>query len=338
MVLKTMIPKTMIPNAQLRINMTDCQNDANVRAKRYQGALEMAAFCDSHGFTGLNVEEHHCANNGWLSSPLTMASAIAACTQHARIGVSALLVTLYDPIRLAEDIAVIDLISNGRFYFIAGMGYRPIEFYALDKPWETRGQWMDHVIGTLLNCWADKPFEYNGQIVNVTPKPLTVPHPPFLIGGMSKRAAKRAARFGLDFAPPAKLPELEAFYHEQQKIHGTTGTVVSPGEDFSVLFIDENPESAWHELGDYLLNEANEYASWKKDGLYRPLENAQNSIEDLRKQKLYEIITPEECLTRFKNNNNFNAVLHPLCGGIPIDRAWNCLHLFVERVLKPLTD
>ena len=99
----------------LRLNMTGLQPDARDEGKRYRAALDMASYVDAHGFDAVALEEHHGADNGWLPSPLLMASAIAARTQRVRISVTALLVTLYDPVRLAEDIAVLDLISDGRF-------------------------------------------------------------------------------------------------------------------------------------------------------------------------------------------------------------------------------
>ena len=99
-------------NSNLRINMTGTESEPNARAKRYQTAIDMAAYADQHGFTSVNVEEHHLADNGWLPSPITMASAIAARTDHVGIGVMALLVSLYDPIRLAEDLAVLDLLAK----------------------------------------------------------------------------------------------------------------------------------------------------------------------------------------------------------------------------------
>ena len=191
-------------SANLRLNMTGSEQDPVLRSKRYQTAIDMAAYADQQGFSSVNVEEHHLAENGWLPSPLTMAAAIAARTERCSIGVMALLVTLYDPIRLAEDIAVVDLLSGGRLNFVAGMGYRELEFHIANKPFKERGLWMDHVLETLLQAWGDKPFEYKGKMVNVTPKPLSRPHPIFLVGGMSKPAARRAAR--LDYLLPHPSP------------------------------------------------------------------------------------------------------------------------------------
>jgi alkanesulfonate monooxygenase SsuD/methylene tetrahydromethanopterin reductase-like flavin-dependent oxidoreductase (luciferase family) len=326
-------------NANLRINMTGAAGDRLESARRYQAALDMAAYADRNGFTSVNVEEHHCAANGWLPSPLTMAAAIAARTERCGVGVMALLVTLYDPVRLAEDLAVIDLISNGRLSFVAGMGYRELEFRALDKPFESRGQWMDHVLDTLLAAWGEEPFEHNGQLINVTPKPLTRPHPLFLVGGMSKPAARRAGRRGLPFAPPVANPELEALYYEECAKHGhTQGYVYSPPADFSVLFIDEDPDRAWSDVGEHFLVEAIEYSSWKEEGLQRPLEFASSSVEALREEGRYEIITPQECIERHRARDDFFATIHPLIGGMPLDRAWRCLELYGERVLPALQE
>ncbi|MCZ6830264.1 MAG: LLM class flavin-dependent oxidoreductase [Gammaproteobacteria bacterium] len=326
-------------NSNLRINMTGTESDPVAAAKRYQTALDMAAYADAQGFSSVNVEEHHCADNAWLPSPLTMAAAIAARTRNCSVGIMALLVTLYDPVRLAEDLAVIDLISNGRLNFVAGMGYRETEFHAMDKPYETRGAWMDHVLDTLLAAWGDEPFEYNGQLINVTPKPVQRPHPLFLVGGMSRPAARRAARRGLPFGPPIASPELEALYFEELAKHGHEGGYVyTPPADFSVLFIDENPDRAWQELGEYFLVEAVEYRSWKEEGLQRPLEFASSSVEALREEKRYEIITPEQCIHRHKTREEFFATIHPLIGGMPLERGWACLKLYAEQVLPALAE
>ncbi len=323
-------------SSNLRLNMTGAEADPALRALRYRTAIEMASYADAQGFSSVNVEEHHVADNGWLPSPLTMAAAIAARTERCSIGVMALLVTLYDPIRLAEDIAVVDLLSQGRLNFVAGMGYREVEFHIANKPFAERGAWMDHVLETLLKAWSDEPFEYRGKMVNVTPKPFSRPHPMFLVGGMSKPAARRAARLGLPFAPPVADPVLEAYYYEQLKKYGKQGFTHSPPADFSILFIHENPDQAWEELGHHFLNEVVEYSSWKTAGVNRPLEFSSDTVEALRSEKRYEIITPQECMQRHRERSDFFAAIHPLIGGMPLDKAWQCLHLYSEQVLAPL--
>lgn len=325
-------------NTALRINMTGLAPTPREEAQRYRAALDMAAFADQNGFAVVSVEEHHLAENGWLPAPLLLAGMIVARTTRIAVNVTALLVPLYDPIRLAEEIAILDLVSGGRFSFVAGMGYRPLEFTALDKAWEERGQRMDHVLETLLTAWRGEPFLYGGERIRVTPTPLSKPHPPFAIGGMTKAAARRAARFGLPFYPAMTLPELEAVYRDALAEHGQRGIIVQPDEANAMIFIDEEPERAWSELAPYFLREANEYASWRRQGVPRPGEQPVDSIAGLRAQGRYAILTPRQCLERIRGGRAGGTLcLHPLAGGIPIERAWRSLRLYAEKVLSVLS-
>jgi len=317
--------------------MTGHSDDPKIESGRYRAALEMASFAEEKGFSVVSVEEHHVAENGWLPSPLTMAGAIIGRTESIAVNCTALLITLYDPIRLAEDIAVLDLMSGGRFSFVAGLGYRPKEYAALDKDWKARGKGMDHMLETLLKAWSGEPFEYNGETIRVTPTPFSRPHPMFAIGGMSKAAARRAARFGLPFFPPMEMPELGAFYLEECEKAGKRGFVAYPAEENSMLFLDDDPERAWVELAPYLLRECQEYSAWKLEGVPRPGERPVETIEELKAAKRYEILTPEQCLERIRANGpDFTPCLHPLCGGIPVERAWAGLELYADRVLGAL--
>ena len=154
---------------------------------------------------------------------------------------------------------------------------------------------------------------------------------------MSKAAARRAARRGLPFAPPVANPELEAVYYAELEKSGIEGGFVyAPPEDFSVLFIDENPDRAWQELGAHFLCEVEEYNSWSEPGLQRPFEMSGVSVEALRAAGHYEIITPDECVARHKANAEFFATIHPLIGGMPLERGWQCLKLYAEQVLPAL--
>ncbi len=118
------------------------------------------------------------------------------------MNVAALLVPLHDPIRLAEDIAVLDLLSNGRISIVAGLGYRPVEYAMFEREWKRRGKRMDECLEVMVKAWTGEPFEYDGETVQVTPRPLQQPHPMVMIGGSGPAAAKRAARFGFGFFPP----------------------------------------------------------------------------------------------------------------------------------------
>jgi alkanesulfonate monooxygenase SsuD/methylene tetrahydromethanopterin reductase-like flavin-dependent oxidoreductase (luciferase family) len=316
----------------LRFNMTNLPDPDQDHSARYQAALEMAIYADQHGLSIVNLEEHHCASNGWLPSPLTMAGAMIGATKNIGVNVTALLVTLYDPIRLAEDIAVLDLLGNGRFNFVAGLGYRPEEYHAVGRDWDKRGQLMDECIDTLLKAWGPEPFEYKGQTLNITPKPKTRPHPFFFIGGMSPAAARRAAKFGLPFYPPMKMPHLEEIYYNEIEKTGKQGFVYYPKSGNAMTFLHENPNEAWDEYGPFFLNETREYSSWKVDNVPRPSEDDPKDIQELKEQGRFEIITPEECTARI-NDGLDTIVLHPLAGGLPLEHGWKSLKLLTGKVL-----
>ena len=244
---------------------------------------------------------------------------------------------LYDPIRLAEDIAVLDNVSAGRFSFVAGMGYRPEEYRAVGKEWARRGRLMDHCLETMLRAWRDEPFEYDGEIINVTPKPRTRPHPFFFVGGMSVNAAKRAARLGLPFSPPMAMPEIEAIYSEESKKHGHRGFAYHPENGSTVTLLSADPDAAWDDCGEFIMNEADEYTAWKREGVPRPNEAAATSVAHLRELGKVEILTPTQLVEQISRGRR-EVVVNPLVGGLPLELGWQSLRLLAEDVLPRVTS
>jgi alkanesulfonate monooxygenase SsuD/methylene tetrahydromethanopterin reductase-like flavin-dependent oxidoreductase (luciferase family) len=253
------------------------------------------------------------------------------------VSLSALLVPLHDPLRIAEDIAVLDLASGGRFVVIAGLGYRPEEYAAHGKSWADRGKLMDEALEVMLKAWSGEPFEYRGTTVTVTPTPVTRPHPMILVGGTSRPAARRAARLGLPLSPAAHLPELEAYYYEQCAEQGTSGFCGMPAADLSLLFVHEDPDKAWAELGRYFLHEATTYAAWQTPDIRSAVHSHAKTAAELRAEGIYKVVTPDECVTQGKELGAAAMfTLHPLVGGMPIDEAWKSLELFGDEVIPNL--
>ncbi|AHH19129.1 luciferase-like monooxygenase [Nocardia nova SH22a] len=325
------------PTVALRLNMTGIPGVTTGQADRYRAALEMAAYADERGFAAVNCEEHHLARNGWLPSPLILAAAVAARTRRVRINIAALLVPLYDPVRLAEDIAVLDNISDGRFSFVAGVGYRPEEYHAVGRQWHRRGRSMDESLGVMLAAWGPEPFEYGGRTIDVTPKPVTRPHPLFFVGGMSPAAARRAARFGVPFYPPMPMPELEQLYHDELRANGTSGFVFSPGRGNTMTLVHPDPDAAWEQYFPYLINETAEYSTWRTEEVARPHEDEAESMQQLRDSGKFEILTPQECENRIRTGAMTEIVVNPLVGGLPIEEGWKTLRLLAEQVLPRCT-
>lgn len=316
----------------IRFNQVQPGLDEAEMSARYRASVDMAEYADQHGFDIVSLEEHHGADNGWSPSPLIMAGLVFGRCPRIGVSISALLVPLHDPLRIAEDIAVLDLASGGRLSVIAGIGYRPEEYAAHGKSWADRGALMDECIDAMLKAWTGEPFEYRGVTTRVTPVPVTKPHPFLLIGGTSKPAARRAARFGLPMSPAANLPELEAYYYEQCKEEGTQGFCAMPMAGLSLIFVHEDPDKAWAELGQHFLHEARTYADWQTPDIKSAVHSHAKTAEELRAEGIYEILTPAECVDR----KDGTFTLHPLVGGMPIDEAWKSLQLFGDEVLPKL--
>ncbi|NUQ89661.1 MAG: LLM class flavin-dependent oxidoreductase, partial [Glycomyces artemisiae] len=253
-------------------------------------------------------------------------------TKRLAVTVSAIIGPLHDPLRLAEEIAVLDLLSGGRLVTVAGIGYRPEEYAQFDVDWKRRGKLQDELLETLLKAWTGEEFEYRGRTVRVTPRPYTDPHPLLLVGGSSKAAARRAARLGLPFFPSAHLPELEAYYKERLVEYGTEGWTMMPAAETPLLHIAEDPDRTWSEHGHHFLHEARTYASWQSGEIRSAVKSAATTVDELRAEGVYRIVTPQECVALGFDN----YVLHPLSGGMPVEEGWRSLRLFCERVLPEL--
>src|SRR5678815_6069475 len=137
-------------NIVLRFDMRSAAHCTESSSQRYRAALEMASWADRNAVDVIGLSEHHATNDGFLSAPLQLAGMMAALTSRIRISVSALLVPLHDPLRLAEDIAVLDLAANGRFSATCGLGYRESEYACFGVDWVRRGEVFDQKLGILI--------------------------------------------------------------------------------------------------------------------------------------------------------------------------------------------
>jgi alkanesulfonate monooxygenase SsuD/methylene tetrahydromethanopterin reductase-like flavin-dependent oxidoreductase (luciferase family) len=323
----------------IRFDMRAPGLDPSEANRLYGAALEMATWADGRGFDLVVLSEHHGTDDGYLPSPLVMAAAVAGATTRIPINIAALLVCLHDPLRLAEDIAVVDQLSNGRISIVAGLGYRRAEYEMFDEDWTRRGKLLDECLETLVQAWTGEPFTHQGRTVRVTPRPLQQPHPMVMIGGSGPKAAKRAARFGFSFFPPIADDELAEVYHQECERLGTTpGMVVAPHRDQpGTVVVAEDPDRAWSELGPHLLHDAMTYHSWQTDDIRSSVNSHAGTVEELRAEGVYRILTPDEAVelgTRLGPMGGFTH--HPLCGGIPPELAWPGLELYVDRVLPRL--
>jgi alkanesulfonate monooxygenase SsuD/methylene tetrahydromethanopterin reductase-like flavin-dependent oxidoreductase (luciferase family) len=326
-----------MPISIMRFNFVLPGCDPERLSEMYSAAIEMAAVADRNGFMAVSLEEHHGVDDGWSPAPLTTAGMILGHTKYIRVMIQALLVPLNDPLRVAEQVAVLDLASGGRINVVAGLGYRPEEYEAAGVDWKSRGKIMDESLDAIVAAWSGKEFTYRGRKVRVTPTPKSPASAILFVGGSGKPAARRAARLGLPFLPAAHLPELQAYYQEQCVEHNTSGFVIMPPEETRLTLLSNDPDRAWDELGEHLLHEASQYQSWQTPDIHSAVSSHATTVDELRAEGIYRIMSPDEAIEWCNKEGEFaTMVLHPLCGGVPVDRGWETLRLYIDKVLPAL--
>ncbi len=299
-------------------------------------AIEQSVWADGLGFSMVALPEHHGSPDGYLPSPLVLGGAIAARTQNIRMLFAALIAPLHDPIRLAEDIAFLDVISQGRVLPVVSGGYVESEFATFGRKLSDRKQIMDEIVPFLEKAWTGEPFEYQGRTVRVTPRPFQQPRPPIFMGGASNAAARRAAKFADHFIPT--VPELyEVFRAERQKL-GKPDPGPLPQTTGPFLWVSENPDEAWERIAPHAMYEINAYAEWVKltGGDPSPYRTVTDP-DELRRSGDYPIMTPAELIETAGEMGPLDTVmLHPLMGGIDPEFSWECLRLIESKVLPAL--
>jgi alkanesulfonate monooxygenase SsuD/methylene tetrahydromethanopterin reductase-like flavin-dependent oxidoreductase (luciferase family) len=326
-----------MPMLLLRLDMRRPDFAPVPREQMYAAALDMATWADDNGFLSAVLSEHHGVDDGYLPSPLILGAAILGRTKRLMVNVSALLAPLYNPLRLAEDIAVLDNIGPGRVALIAGLGYRDHEYAMFGVEKKRRGAVLDEAIETLLKAWTGEPFDYRGTTVRVTPRPVSQPHPMLFVGGSSEAGARRAGRFGLPFQPAYGDPALEAAYNDELAKHGKQGFILMP-ESICYIHVAEDPDAAWEQVGPHMLYDAQTYASWQQPGQQSAVKDEASSVDELRKGDVYRVMTPDETVAFAEELGPMRAlILHPMVGGLDPAVGWQSLKLFQDKVLPRLS-
>ena len=303
-------------------------------AEQYREFLRMVEWSDDKGFAAVVLSEHHGTEDGYMNSPLLLAGSVLGRTSNVFCSVSALLLPLHDSLRIAEEIATIDLIAPGRFNVVIGVGYRESEFEMFGKNRKTRGKDTEEGIRTVLTALKGKPFTYDGREVLITPKPVSDPSSLISVGGSVEISAKRAARLGLSFVPAVRDENLESVYYEEAKAVGYENPMCMMPSGPGMVIVTEDPERTWNEIGDNLIYDAISYAAWQYKDQRSSWHIEGTSIEELKASGQHLIVTPDECVDLVKTNGA--AVLHPLIGGIDPSIGWESLELVANKVIPTL--
>jgi alkanesulfonate monooxygenase SsuD/methylene tetrahydromethanopterin reductase-like flavin-dependent oxidoreductase (luciferase family) len=168
--------------------------------KRIREGLDLAVESESLGFDSAWFSEQHFHNYGYSPNPLMLAQFVASRTSRIRVGLAILVLPLWNPVRLAEDIALVDILSNGRLDVGLGRGYQHNQFRGLNVKLDDKGEMFDEAIAILMQAWTSEQVRFEGKHfsfphgLNVLPKPVQKPHPPIYYAVTSDDGVRKVAK------------------------------------------------------------------------------------------------------------------------------------------------
>jgi probable F420-dependent oxidoreductase len=316
--------------------------------QEYREIIELTKLTEQEGLDGVWVSEHHFAADGYLPSLLPILAAMAVVTERVELGTGVVLAPFHDPIRLAEDFAVVDQLAGGRVVCGLGIGWREEEFRAFGIDISTRARRLEEITEILRLAWSGERFDYAGRHysysrIAVRPKPYRVP--PILIGGYVDAAVRRAGRIGDGYissrAADDRVRRCFEIASEERARAGREGPPVA-----GVLknaFVTDDPERDWPLVRDGIGHQLGVYAGWGQgtdvDGA--PLEVLPPDESSIRAATAYG--TPEEVAATLEPLVDALAAYpdaHLVCRhhypGMPAEPAAASIRLFAREVAPRL--
>jgi alkanesulfonate monooxygenase SsuD/methylene tetrahydromethanopterin reductase-like flavin-dependent oxidoreductase (luciferase family) len=286
----------------------------------FKEEMELAVLADNLGYDTLWCYEHHFTEDGHIPSPMSVCSAILSRTKRIEVGPN-LIMPLHDPVMIAEESAVIDLISGGRFLLGLVQGYRPQEYAAWGIDLKERGPRVSEAVDIIKRCWTGEKFSYEGKFwkykdVKVVPLPHRNP-PPILYGARTKRALQRAAEAGIGIISQGEGVESAKIFAQACRDLGK-----KPGEvrHLRYIHVSEDPGRAWSKIKDHALYMMRMYEKWINPagdpGLYGIPQGEELTAENLMNSPMYIICTPSEAIKR----------INDLKAQYPLDELWGLFH------------
>ncbi|HEY1329909.1 MAG TPA: LLM class flavin-dependent oxidoreductase [Actinomycetota bacterium] len=320
--------------------------------QEYREVLDLVRLAETLGFDSAWVSEHHGSGDGYLPSLLPMLAAFAATTDRIQLGTGILLTPLHDPLRLAEDAAVVDLLSGGRLVLGLGLAWREEEFRMFAVPMSQRAARTAETVEILRRAWTGQRFDHRGEAfsldrVQVTPAPERDGGIPIWLGGMAPAAIRRAGRLADGYLRTRsgnveKMRDDLGRFEAAARDAGRDGASLGFGQLQNVFVWDRG--DAW-ELGRELVaNQLGIYAGWDQGGDTPDRGFVLSPPEDAAMRALTPSGGPDEVLRALRplveafaaRPGGFHLVVRLHYPGMDFDMASHALELFGERVLPAL--
>jgi alkanesulfonate monooxygenase SsuD/methylene tetrahydromethanopterin reductase-like flavin-dependent oxidoreductase (luciferase family) len=313
----------------------------------YARALERIEIMDRTGYDAVWLAEHHFTTYSVCPSVHLMGMHVAGRTQNLRIGTAVSLAAFYHPLRLAEEVALLDVLSGGRVNWGAGRGFDPTEFASFGVPMDESRERFGEAVEIVLEAWRNDRLTWSGkhwqfEDVEVLPKPHQKPHPPTWVAASSPPAIQWAAERGYTIMmdPHATHPEIAAkreLYREQLEAHGHSieGRQIPMARLLAVAETDAEAEEI-----------ARSGASWTVSSYVNPSKSAgvvPGSIPSMRPEPSADPVqryldgvvlhgSPERLIDQLQQLREEMYLEYLLCAPL----SHSSFMLFTERVLPKL--
>jgi probable F420-dependent oxidoreductase len=304
-----------------------------------------AQLAEASGFDSCFFGEHHQDKDGFLPSPLIVCAAVAAQTRRLNVGTSVILLPLHHPVRVAEDVVTLDLVSKGRVIVGVGIGYQPADFRAFAVPMEDRLTRFEEGVEILRHCWTGEPFSFRGkhytlEDVQVTPRPYQRPAPPLWIGASVPAAARRAGRIADGFVgtPSTRLDnatQLIETYENAAREAGRRPRIVLMRD----AWVARTRAEADAVYGPEVMAAYRYYWEQRLAEFRNIPADAKFTLETLAPDRLI-LGDPETCVREFQRWRDATGadyfllrLRHAHSGGPPHEKIMEAIRLFGDRVL-----
>ena len=342
---------------KIGFGLITCQahpRDTRTGTERYRDAIGQAVLAEQLGFDSVWVSEHHFVDDGYMPSVLPMCAAIAAKTGRITVGTAVVLAPFYEPLRLAEDAATVDLISGGRFILGLGQGWRPEEFDAFGVSPRSRGRLFQDTVTTLRQAWSGGTVSGGGLLsypdVAVKPKPASASGIPIWVGATVERSIRRTGRIADGFIAGGGLQEPytpEEFRTQLAWIHEERQALDNPPDFTPCMFLPTYASTGsdpWSQVRDYV-----HYTYWKYEHMAfarsrtepsgKPPPLARERETFLRENGV--IGSPEAVagkIQRFAEvaGSGFHYIARLYWPGMSGERQLQAMHTFAESVIPLL--
>lgn len=321
-------------------------------AEEIRDELEQIKVADELGFHSAWVAEHNASHYGVISSAAVNLAAVADQTKQIKLGTAVVRLPFYNPIKLAEELAFVDVISNGRLYVGVGKGYDKNEFLAYDIDFTQKDERFLEILDVLKSALRSEKFSYSGEYFNFNnvstyPRPVQEGGPPiYVMVSQSDSSIINAAKHGYSFI----LGNQHRLDYEQarRKVALYRETALASG--FTEEYVHEVIARSGQQLDLYVAESMEQAIEEYKNGYeyYYNLRNERNIAGDTFRKEIYDhhyfattkkvIIGPPEKVIRdieeFRKETGLN---HIICwfntGGQPQQTVLKSMRLFAKEVM-----